>query len=486
MRWLSCTCQPTKLIARRKEPLNHIKTFRRFASDIRSLSYEVTEAQALHSLKKHHKSPITLSPSTSEPLRKRYVPFYLYEVKTKAFVGASIGRQMAVPYRDPQTGRISQRFKTIWSVLPRFELENAYSSADTACQIYAGFENFSSQLSPFLPIRPAELQAHRSGSGAEEEPFAMHEAFAQKKLQANIAKEQEYLVKEMLNREYGALVRITQLQMEVSVSHTQRAYFPLYVQSYSLGGRTLRTLVSGRDGKTSGLKLYDPMLSGLAGATLVSLATGLLVGPIVGLILGGLGYFAARTVATLLPIWRLARMMAAQAADVQANNTFGGGGGGGQSSGRSGFTGFGGFNPFEQFMGGQGQQQQQGNGNPFDPFSRGGFNGQRTSQDPFYGYGQEGRRAGGGTYGNQSQQRSRPSPRGDDPAGLYAALGLKKTATQDEISTRFRELAMKKHPDKVPEAEKAKASKEFAKINEAYRVLRNAGKRDQYDRFGIS
>jgi hypothetical protein len=476
------------MIAPRKRLTNAHTVFRRYASDLSSLSYEISDSQAEQLLKKHHRSPITLSPSASEPICKRFAPFYLFETRIKALVGASIGRQMSVPYRDPQTGRISQRFKTIWSVLPRFEIENTYSSADKACQIYAGFENFGSQLSPFLPIRPAELRPHRLLPGCEEEPFSMVEAFAQQKLQTNLTQQQEYLVKEMLNREYGALVRITQLQLEMTVTSRRRAYFPLFVQNYTLAGRQLRTLVSGRDGKTSGLKLYDPSLAGLAGGFIASLASGLLIGPIAGFIFGGLAFLAARTIATWLPVWRLMRMMGTLAADIEANAAYANGQG--PQAGPSGFSGFGGFNPFEQFMGGRGQQQQGGSGNTYDPFSRSGMHGQRTSQDPFYGFGQEGRRQTGGTSGDrgsyQGQQRTRPAPRGDDPAGLYAALGLKKNATQDEISKRFRELAMKKHPDKVPEAEKAKASKEFAKINEAYRVLRNAGKRDQYDRYGIS
>jgi molecular chaperone DnaJ len=60
----------------------------------------------------------------------------------------------------------------------------------------------------------------------------------------------------------------------------------------------------------------------------------------------------------------------------------------------------------------------------------------------------------------------------------YNILGVTKTASADEIKAAFRKLAHKHHPDKGGSAEK------FKEINEAYQVVGNKEKREQYDRFG--
>jgi curved DNA-binding protein len=66
----------------------------------------------------------------------------------------------------------------------------------------------------------------------------------------------------------------------------------------------------------------------------------------------------------------------------------------------------------------------------------------------------------------------------------YEVLGVKKTATEDEIKKAFRKLAMKHHPDRNPGNKQAE--ERFKEINEAYAVLSDAKKRQQYDQFGPS
>ncbi len=63
----------------------------------------------------------------------------------------------------------------------------------------------------------------------------------------------------------------------------------------------------------------------------------------------------------------------------------------------------------------------------------------------------------------------------------YEVLGVSKNATDDEIKKAYRTLAKKYHPDvcKEPDAEE-----KFKEVQEAYDVLSDPQKREQYNQFG--
>lgn len=65
---------------------------------------------------------------------------------------------------------------------------------------------------------------------------------------------------------------------------------------------------------------------------------------------------------------------------------------------------------------------------------------------------------------------------------FYETLGVPKDASDDQIKSAYKKLAIKFHPDKNP-GDKA-AEEKFKEAAEAYDVLRDADKRSQYDRFG--
>eukprot|EP00830_Metopus_es_P007128 TRINITY_DN1675_c0_g1_i2.p1 TRINITY_DN1675_c0_g1~~TRINITY_DN1675_c0_g1_i2.p1 ORF type:complete len:277 (+),score=85.80 TRINITY_DN1675_c0_g1_i2:108-938(+) len=65
----------------------------------------------------------------------------------------------------------------------------------------------------------------------------------------------------------------------------------------------------------------------------------------------------------------------------------------------------------------------------------------------------------------------------------YEILGLTKAASDEEIRKAYRKLALKWHPDKNPD-KREEAEKTFKEIAEAYAVLSDKAKREQYDRFG--
>lgn len=66
---------------------------------------------------------------------------------------------------------------------------------------------------------------------------------------------------------------------------------------------------------------------------------------------------------------------------------------------------------------------------------------------------------------------------------FYKVLGVDKKATQEEISSAYRKLAIKYHPDKNPGDEEC--VKKFKEVAEAHEVLGDPAKRQNYDRFGI-
>lgn len=65
----------------------------------------------------------------------------------------------------------------------------------------------------------------------------------------------------------------------------------------------------------------------------------------------------------------------------------------------------------------------------------------------------------------------------------YEILGVSKSASDDEIKKAYRKLAVKYHPDKNPGNKEAE--EKFKEAAEAYDVLHDNQKRQQYDQFGF-
>ena len=66
----------------------------------------------------------------------------------------------------------------------------------------------------------------------------------------------------------------------------------------------------------------------------------------------------------------------------------------------------------------------------------------------------------------------------------YEVLGVDKTASEDEIKKAYRKIAIKYHPDRNPGDKQAE--EKFKEAAEAYNVLHDPQKRQQYDQFGFN
>lgn len=66
----------------------------------------------------------------------------------------------------------------------------------------------------------------------------------------------------------------------------------------------------------------------------------------------------------------------------------------------------------------------------------------------------------------------------------YEILGVKQSASLEEIKKAYRERALRYHPDRVPAEQKKEAEEKFKEISEAYAILSDAEKRALYDQRG--
>ena len=67
----------------------------------------------------------------------------------------------------------------------------------------------------------------------------------------------------------------------------------------------------------------------------------------------------------------------------------------------------------------------------------------------------------------------------DELPNYYEVLGVSKDAGQEEIKSKFRELAKKTHPDKTKE----NSEEEMAALNKAYEILSDEERRAKYDKY---
>lgn len=71
-----------------------------------------------------------------------------------------------------------------------------------------------------------------------------------------------------------------------------------------------------------------------------------------------------------------------------------------------------------------------------------------------------------------------------DDKSYYDVLGVNKNASASEIKSKYYDLMKKYHPDRLPPEKKEWGEKMTKEVNEAWEVLKDPTKRQQYDQFG--
>ena len=79
----------------------------------------------------------------------------------------------------------------------------------------------------------------------------------------------------------------------------------------------------------------------------------------------------------------------------------------------------------------------------------------------------------------KEEKEFRDAANNNELPNYYEIIGVSKDATPDEIKKKFRELAMKTHPDKT----KHDSENEMAELNKAYEILSDEEQREKYDRY---
>ncbi|KAF6244737.1 DnaJ domain-containing protein [Nitrosopumilus sp. b2] len=75
----------------------------------------------------------------------------------------------------------------------------------------------------------------------------------------------------------------------------------------------------------------------------------------------------------------------------------------------------------------------------------------------------------------------RDAVKNNELPNYYKILGVSKDATQEEIKSKFRELAKKTHPDIT----KKDSEEEMSKLNKAYEVLSDKESKERYDKYFV-
>ncbi|KAI8980516.1 hypothetical protein BDB01DRAFT_873109 [Pilobolus umbonatus] len=382
--------------------------------------------------------------SDIKPPEQAFLPFWVVSATVNATIEqGQVGRRVIRSRYNASTKRTETYWDTEWAWIPRkFNFTRDYDpTAHSQLQIY-GSHRYSRgiiqkittgrALEDAIPFNTAMLDRPDDPQPRRVDPYLIYPTTALRFAQSYMKSQEERLADEFLRRVYKMdETRLLKISIQLEDIQVSPVYYPAYVYTVSYLGRNLRTFINGRDLSIGGTKIYNwervAMVTAAGMATTMLMTGGIGWGGAsgsfwIGIVLPTLVTSAITMYYPILSLYArdLLRDMeiktAAQDADTWDDDWV------------KGYTAF--------------EYQER----------------KRNWQE------------------EKERKSWYSSSKGEnDPKDYYKELGVSKDASQSDIQSAFRGLAMKYHPDRFTDPEEKKKAKEkFQKISAAYSVLRDS------------
>lgn len=442
-----------------------------------AVDFRLSPTDALNAFDKFHKqswlSPLMTTLKTSSDVRPVFLPFWVFEASVKGTVSGEVGHRVLRPEYNIRTKRMEMRASMQWQPTNRHKMPLIkFHNNQPEMQVLASYahkqeyaEAIKGQYIDAAKRMTSAMMEGPQGEKREVEPFEMFPSVARERLITDLKSYILHDGSEYLRILYSADdVRSVTIDFDfIGDIKPFPVYLPSYVVEYSYMGHNFRALVNGVNGQVGGEHHYSSFkVGGLTalGAIAGAAALGLDFLNIPSFISIGLASVVAGVAARYYPFyaaWRKEQRRVAEEALQKRQAHF---------SWES-----------DSFWRDYGEHQRQQRDKEREEELRW----QKSRQQ------QQHQRQ---QYQRTSYDREPPRtrPQSVDPKGYYRLLelsGKEGTATEEEVKTAFRRLAMKYHPDmQKTEQEKKKNSEIFKRVVTAYQVLRDKTKRSNYDRYG--
>lgn len=249
---------------------------RNFASSSYSfyLPFKLNQKQALEAFRKWNGGFFLHRNFKDKELtvEKLYIPFYLFDATLQVSYTCEIGFAETIRLKSKLDNKESV-FET-WSWHPiRGNLSDVeYPSSNGIMQVYAGFERLKRYMNFIRSLEVSgTLPYHKDLSKeARIEPFAVDEEAAFNSIYLQIYEREEKRCRLAIEKEHEAQ-RIRNLRTNLIFKRfsARKIYLPAFEVSFSgVGGRTFKAWINGRDGDTTGDRLYSTLKSSLIGGTI--------------------------------------------------------------------------------------------------------------------------------------------------------------------------------------------------------------------------
>ncbi|KAI9262689.1 DnaJ domain-containing protein [Sporodiniella umbellata] len=386
--------------------------------------------------------------SNSSPPEKSFLPFWVVSATVRSTIEqAQVGQRRVTTHYNPKTKQNESKWETEWAWVPnKHNFERDYHPlGHSKLQVYAS-HRYRRGLVESMTTGPAlENAVPFSPSVVNDEvcridPFKIYPHTALRLAKNYIQSNEEKLADEFLLKAYNMdETRFLKVNVELENVVVSPVYYPAYIFSVEYLGRTLRTFVNGQDLTVGGTKAYNWKRSAIVSATGMA-ATMMMTG---GVGWGGmsgsfwLGIVLPTTAVSLLTLYY--PLLSLYVRDLMQ------------------------------------QYEMKSMSQDSAEWDEDWVKGYAAYED------QERRR----TWRNEKANQSSWKAGTNDAKGHYRALNVSTTASQSEIQSAFRGLAMKYHPDRFSnQEEKSQAKVKFQTISAAYSVLRDPKKRRVYDQSG--